>query len=112
MIQKLNNQEIKMKCNMGTTDRIIRIGIGTIFTIYAIIEFNPIIIIPCIVIAYTVGKRWCILYHFLGINTGCDSTERNAPKGTRGSIVEGLAVSSVFFLIAVILYLILRYITF
>ncbi len=100
-----------MKCNMGTKDRIVRITIGTLLAVYALIEFNPVIAIPCIIIAYTVGTRWCILYHYLGINTGCDSTEVNASKGTRSNILEGLSVSAVFLFIGLIIYLIIRYMT-
>ena len=99
-----------MKCNMGTTDRYIRATIGVVFAIYAVMYFSPIIAIPSIVIAYTVATRWCILYQLLGINTGCHLDEKNGSKGTRGSIVEGISISTVVFLIALIIYLIIQYI--
>jgi len=99
-----------MKCNMGTTDRYIRAIMGIVFAIYAAIMFDPIIAIPSIIIAYTVATRWCILYHFLGINTGCHQVEGNTEKSGRNNIIEGLSISLVLLLLLLIIYFIVRYI--
>lgn len=99
-----------MKCNMGTTDRYIRSIMGIIFAIYAAIMFNPIIAIPSIIIAYTVATRWCILYHFLGINTGCQQVEGNTVKSGRNNIIEGFSISLILLLLVSIIYFIVKYI--
>jgi len=95
---------------MGTTDRYIRATIGIAIGIYAAISFNPIVAIPVVIIAYTVTTRWCILYHFLGINTGCQQTEGNTVKSGRNNIIEGLAISLVLLLLLLVVYFIIQYI--
>ena len=97
-----------MKCNMGKVDRIIRSTAGIIFIAYALYTFDPIWIIPIVIITYTVATRWCILYQMLGINTGCHLEETSVKKG-RGNILEGLSVSMVLLLSLFIIYLIIRY---
>ena len=99
-----------MKCNMGTTDRYIRATAGIMFAIYAGMKLDPIIAIPSIIIAYTVVTRWCLLYHMMGINTGCHQVEGNSVKSGRNNIFEGLSVSLLFLLVLLIIYLIIRYI--
>lgn len=94
---------------MGTIDRYIRATAGAALAIYAVINFNIFIAIPIIIIAYTVATRWCILYQFLGINTGCNRETDGSQKGTRNNIIEGLSISLVLFLLLLIIYLIIRY---
>ena len=94
---------------MGKIDRYIRTAIGIGIALYALINFEFIIALPSIVIAYTVATRWCILYHLLGINTGCHLEEGNTAKIGRNNIIEGLFTSFVFFLLLLIIYLILKY---
>ena len=77
---------------------------------YAAIMFDPIIAIPSVIIAYTVATRWCILYHFLGINTGCHQVEGNTEKSGRNNIIEGLSISLVLLLLLSIVYFIVKYI--
>ena len=98
-----------MKCNMGTIDRYIRTTAGVLLLIYAVINFDIFIVIPIMIIGYTVSTRWCILYHFLGINTGCHLKDDTSQKGTRNNIVEGLAISLALLLILLTVYLIVIY---
>lgn len=97
-----------MQCNMGTIDRIIRIIVGIGFVVYSVHYLNPMMALPSIVIAYTVGTRWCLFYHLMGINTGCHLDKER--KYVRTSITEGISISLVFFLLSVIIYLTLKYI--
>ena len=96
-----------MECNMGTTDRYIRTAMGIAFTIFAAMTLKPIMLVPVLIIAYTVSTRWCFLYHLMGINTGCHHT--TARKG-RNNIIEGLSLSLLLLLMLLLIYLIVRYI--
>ena len=98
-----------MKCNMGTIDRYIRATMGIAFAVYAAMTLNPILAIPILIVTYTVVTRWCLLYHFLGINTGCHLKDDHTAKGGRNNLIEGLSISLVFLLLLFIIYLIARY---
>jgi len=98
-----------MKCNMGTIDRYIRATIGIALAVYAAMTLNPIIALPILIVTYTVVTRWCLLYHFMGINTGCHMKDNNTAKGGRNNLIEGLSISLVFLLLLFIIYLIARY---
>lgn len=94
--------------NMGKLDRIIRSIIGLILTIYAAMEYNPILAIPIAIITYTVATRWCFMYQMFGLNTGCHINPNK--KTGRNNIVEGLAMSAVLLLILLLIYFIVKYI--
>ena len=100
---------MKIKRNMGSTDRLIRSMMAIALSIYAFMTLNPIFAIPISLIAFTVSTRWCVLYQIMGINTGCH-LDNNATKGTRNNLKEGLALSAALLLILGIAYLIIRYI--
>lgn len=99
---------MKLIPNMGTLDRTIRTLIGVLLTIYAAISLNPILAIPISIITYTVATRWCLMYQFIGINTGCH-IDAQQKKG-RNNILEGLALSASLLLILLLIYLIVKYI--
>ena len=100
---------MKLKRNMENTDRLIRSVMAIALSIYAFMTLNPIFAIPITLIAFTVSTRWCILYQYMGINTGC-SLDDNDTKGKRNNISEGLALSAALLLILGIVYLIIKYI--
>ena len=65
-----------MKNNIGTPDRMVRIGIGTLLvaaSIYIAWRYNPWIgLIPLIIGAFAIYEAaigWCALYALLGKNT-------------------------------------------
>jgi len=93
-----------MVCNMGETDRKIRIAIGVVFSILALMNLNIFLALPLILIIYTVSLRWCFLYHFLDINT--NPVYKHVSKG---NIIEGLALSSAMLLLGALIYLIIEF---
>lgn len=65
-----------MKKNIGSADRLVRLGIGTLFvaaSIYVAWQINPWLgLIPLVIGAFLVYEAaigWCALYALLGKNT-------------------------------------------
>lgn len=60
-----------MVCNVGKTDKVIRVVVGVALIVWAITSGNILGYIGIIlVITSIIG--FCPLYTLLGINTGCD----------------------------------------
>ncbi|HHO41822.1 MAG TPA: DUF2892 domain-containing protein [Epsilonproteobacteria bacterium] len=60
-----------MTCNVGKTDRMIRIIIGVILLIIAILQGSLLLGIISLVPLATGIFKMCLLYTILKINTGC-----------------------------------------
>jgi hypothetical protein len=99
---------MKLIPNMGTIDRLIRISMGISLATYAIMSFTPIIIIPIIIIMFTVTTKWCFMYQMFGLNTGCHINPKE--KKGRNNVTEGLALSVALLIILMLIYLITKYI--
>lgn len=96
-----------MKCNVGKLDRFIRASIGLGLGAYALVEFNIVAAIVSLILLFTAVTRWCIPYQLIGINTGCDLKKH---RSITGSLIEGMAVSLVVYLIVLLVYLIWKYV--
>ena len=97
-----------MKCNVGKLDRFIRGITGVSLGFHAMMHLNIVSLIVSAVLLFTATTRWCIPYQFLGINTGCNL--HNPYKSVRESLVEGIAVSVVLYILVLLVYLVYRYI--
>lgn len=64
-----------MSCNIGKTDRIIRVVVGIALIGWAVASGNALGYIG-IVLLLTAGIGLCPLYSLLGINTGCEIKDK------------------------------------
>ncbi len=60
-----------MTCNIGKTDRIIRIVVGVGAVVLGVMNGNIIADVVGGVLLFTAIIGWCPPYALLGINTGC-----------------------------------------
>ena len=65
-----------MACNVGKSDRIIRVIIGIVLLVWGIAHWNGmnayvIADILGVVMIFTAAIGWCGLYTLFGINSGC-----------------------------------------
>ncbi|KKQ25604.1 MAG: hypothetical protein US39_C0006G0042 [Microgenomates group bacterium GW2011_GWC1_37_12b] len=58
-----------MKKNIGTTDRIVRLGIGIILIVSSVLQKSGLSAIFGIFSIYEAVAGWCIFYQILGRNT-------------------------------------------
>ncbi|MDD2451368.1 DUF2892 domain-containing protein [Sulfurovum sp.] len=71
-----------MKCNMGKTDRIIRIVLGLILLGWGLMNSCIIADIVGVILLATAAIGWCPLYLPLGINSGCESEKEEDKKAS------------------------------
>lgn len=63
-----------MSCNIGKLDRILRVIVGLVLIVWAVISGNIIGYIG-IILLITAAIGFCPLYRILGIKTGCDAKD-------------------------------------
>jgi len=68
-----------MECNVGTSEKIIRLILGALF-LWLGLEFNALFYIVAIVFFTTAAIGFCPLNRMLGINTCKEHTEATAEK--------------------------------
>lgn len=58
-----------MRANIGTTDRLIRLCIGSLLLLWALLTRSPLSALIALFTLYEALSSWCILYAILGKNT-------------------------------------------
>ena len=64
-----------MTCNVGKIDRIARSIISMVLIIWGLSSSYLFMIILGVSILFTAISGWCVLYAFLGLNTGCQNKD-------------------------------------
>jgi len=98
---------MKMECNVGNLDRILRILVGIPLSIYAVTEMNLIAGIISLLLLSTAIMKSCTSYQLLGVNTGCYNDTKYVSN--KRNLVEGFAISASVYLIVLIIYFIVKY---
>lgn len=68
-----------MQKNIGTTGRLIRLGIAILLLLYAWWQSSWIALTASLFTFYEVFASWCIVYQLLGKNT-CPIDSKKPPK--------------------------------